>query len=818
MKVSRDAAIRIVFVVAVMFAGVGQAAGKDVWTRVTSKNFTLIGNASDKDIRRVATRLEQFRETFRLLFNRTSLTASVPTNVIVFRNESSYRDFKPRRPDGKPDERIAGYFQSSEDVNYITLSAEGPDSDTFGTIFHEYVHFIINTNFGKSDVPAWFNEGLAEYYQTFQIEEDQRIKLGIFQQNHLYLLQQNQLMPLDTLFSTTNFQLHQTGGHSRSIFYAQSWALIHYLIQKGKTEAMGKFLNLLVKGDDPKQAFAAAFQSDYKTMESELRAYVRQDKFNYHQYTLAKKLVFDAQMTSAPLSDADTNAYLGDLLYHTRRAADAERYLAEALRLEPAHPLASTALGMVRLGQRRFDEARTLLERAVAAGTGGYSAYYRYGYLLIRSAQDEFGFIKSYTKEEADKIRAALNKAIELNPAFTESYELLAFVSLIRGEQLDEAVALLQKARAIQPGNQRYALRLGEVYARMNKLDEAAAIAMRVALTADEQDVRTRAESLRQRIETIRQIESRNAAERKRYDDAIAAAGKNGPPTLVRRVDQSEPPSEAEMKRQQDEATLRTVNQALRRPAENETRVIGRVSRIDCRVRPLAFTVKTPAETFIVSSKDFDSLELNAYEVTAKGMQIGCESDVSAINAVVTYRRNAAAKAPSRGDLVAVEFVPANFRFLTPDELKDARLVIYEQPDTASGTSGGPPPPAVSNGDDDAKRRDAMFRGIREGLRQPADGQKREIGFLDAIECTNKGMFFALRTDAGRLRLTAADPQQIQISGYTPDLAAVQFGCGVGAIDFPVVFIFTVKADTKARTDGELRSLEFVPKGFTLDN
>ncbi len=817
MKVSRNAIVRTFVILFVMLFAAGHAAGKDVWTRVTSKNFTLIGNASDKDIRRVATKLEQFRETFRLLFNKTSLTASVPTNVIVFKNESAYRDFKPRRPDGKPDDGIAGYFQSSEDVNYITLSAEGPDSDTFGTIFHEYVHFIINTNFGKSDVPAWFNEGLAEYYQTFEIEDDQRIKLGIFQQEHLYLLRQNQLMPLETLFGTTNYQLHQGGGHSRSIFYAQSWALIHYLIQKGKTEAMGTFLNLLVKGDDPKQAFAAAFQSNYQSMESELRSYVRQDRFNYHQYTLAKKLVFDAQMTSAPLTDADTNAYLGDLLYHTRRPADAEKYLTEALRLDPDNPMATTALGMVRLSQRKFDEARSLLERAVAGGTGGYSAYYRYGYLLIRSAQDEFGFVKSYTKEEADKIRAALKRAIELNPAFTESYELLAFVSLIRGDELDEAVALLQKARAIQPGNQRYALRLGEVYARMNKLDEAAAIAVRVALTADDQDIRTRAEALRQRIDTIRQIEARNAAERKRYDEAVAAAGRSGTPTLVRRVDQTEPPSEAEMKRQQDEATLRTVNQALRPTAENETRVIGRVSRIDCRTRPLAFTVKTPAETFVVTSKDFDSLELNAYEVTAKGLAIGCESDISAINAVVTYRKNAAARAPSRGDLVAVEFVPANFRFLTADELKNAKLVIYEQPGSETAASGQPPTPAGASGDEDARRRDAMLRGIRQGLRQPAEGQKREIGFLDAIECTNKGMFFALRTNTARLRLTAADPQLIQISGYTPDLAAIQFGCGIKAIEYPVVFIYTPKPDGKARTDGEINSLEFVPKDFTLE-
>ncbi len=67
------------------------------------------------------------------------------------------------------------------------------------------------------------------------------------------------------------------------------------------------------------------------------------------------------------------------------------------------------------------------------------------------------------------------------------------------------------------------------------------------------------------------------------------------------------------------------------------------------------------------------------------------------------------------------------------------------------------------------------------------------------------------------LRLTAADPQLIQISGYTPDLAAIQFGCGIKAIEYPVVFIYTPKPDGKARTDGEINSLEFVPKDFTLE-
>src|SRR5215813_13542485 len=163
------------FVLAALFASVllvvsSPVLAKDEWLQVRSKNFYLIGNASEKDIRKVGTRLEEFRETFRLLFLNVKLTASIPTNVVVFKSDSAFKPFKPLRGDGKADNFVAGYFQAGDDKNWIAVSTEGDDKDMYSTIFHEYVHFIVNTTFGKSEIPPWFNEGLAEYYSTFSIE------------------------------------------------------------------------------------------------------------------------------------------------------------------------------------------------------------------------------------------------------------------------------------------------------------------------------------------------------------------------------------------------------------------------------------------------------------------------------------------------------------------------------------------------------------------------------------------------------------------------------------------------------------------------
>ncbi len=202
----------ILAVLVLTHAGGSAACAKDNWTSVRSKNFLLIGNTSDKEIRQVATRLEQFRETFSLLFHTAQINSPVPTTVIVFKSDSSYRPFKPGA-------NVAGYFQAGEDVNYITLTTElQGEQDPFTVIFHEYTHLLVNNNIGNA--PAWFNEGLAEYYSTFSIEADRKVTLGKPIGHHVYLLRENKILPLRTLFAVDHDSPYYNERQKQSIFYA----------------------------------------------------------------------------------------------------------------------------------------------------------------------------------------------------------------------------------------------------------------------------------------------------------------------------------------------------------------------------------------------------------------------------------------------------------------------------------------------------------------------------------------------------------------------------------------------------------------------
>ena len=109
--------LALVFCFLTVLTATSPVFAKDNWTSVRSKNFFLIGNGSEKEIRQVAVQLEQFREVFSRLFTKANFNSPVPTTVVVFKSDSSYKPFKAGP-------NTAGYFQPGPDVNYITLTTE----------------------------------------------------------------------------------------------------------------------------------------------------------------------------------------------------------------------------------------------------------------------------------------------------------------------------------------------------------------------------------------------------------------------------------------------------------------------------------------------------------------------------------------------------------------------------------------------------------------------------------------------------------------------------------------------------------------------
>jgi tetratricopeptide (TPR) repeat protein len=618
---------------------------KDTWTSVRSKNFLLIGNANEKDIRKVATRLEQFRDVFSRLFTGAKFNSPVPTTVIVFKSMGSYKPFNPGNN--------AGYFQKGQDVNYITLTTELGAQNPYGVIYHEYVHLMVDNTSGN--VPAWFNEGLAEYYSSFDIEEDRKAHLGDLIPYHLATLRQEKLLPLSTLFAVDHDSPHYNERGKRGVFYAQSWALVHYLILGNngqRVPQLGKFLGLIKTNVAIDEAFKQAFQMEVAALEKELKKYIEGHTFKMQVATFQRKLEVDNDLKTAPLTEAEAEGYLGDLLLHTNRMQEAEVRLQQALKLDPALTLARASLGILRARKGEFAEAKKDLQEAVKGDPDNYLVHYYYAYALSREGMDSSNYVRSYPAETTSTMRAELKRAIELNPTFPESYRLLAFVNLINDDQLEDSIKLLKHALALSPGRQEFDLMLAQIYLRQEKFDLARQ-ALEPLAGAKDRQLQLQAKMI---LDSI-----------KRYEEEVARykseASNAGPETrLQRREETSASGTKVEP---QGPALSESdyLQQALRPVGAGEQRIQGTFLRLECDSKGTGyFLIQAADRTYKIRAAALGRVEFTAY--TKSAAEVTCGARKTPENVVLTFRPAVDpkdVKSKIAGDAIAVELMPKDF-------------------------------------------------------------------------------------------------------------------------------------------------------------
>ncbi|HKO61447.1 MAG TPA: tetratricopeptide repeat protein [Pyrinomonadaceae bacterium] len=611
------------------------ASAKDTWISVRSKNFSLVGNASEKQIKQVSARLEQFREMYGNMFPRAVMNTPVPTTVIVFKNDSSYRPFKPN-------ESTAGYFQSGDDVNYITLTAEKRgQQDPFTVIFHEYTHLLVNNTLGN--IPTWFSEGLAEYYSTVDISDDQKVTLGTPIGSHVYLLREKKMLPLRTLFQVDQKSPYYNEREKQSIFYAESWALVHYLILGNggaRSKQVGAFVDAMNRNVPMEEAFQQSFSMTFENMEKELKDYIKNDRYPVMNGHFERKLGADLEMQVAPLSEAQAQAYLGDLLLHSNRV-DAETYLQKALSLDPDLAMAHASMGMLRVKQGRADEARQSLERAVASDSQNYLTHYYYAYALSRSGQDSTGLVSSFPQEHIGKMRASLEKAIALRPDFVGSVSLLAFINLVTETKIDETIDMLIKTRSRAKGRNDLMFMQAQLHLQKRDIKAAKELIGQMSASNSDDELMFRAQSLLRQIEAMENVPAlRNGG---RFDSADR--------TVVV-VD------EAEAGSVDPSSYLRA---ALRKPHDGEVQAQGILEKVDCDARGMTFVIRVADSVIRLRAGSFEDVDMTSFTPDA-GREITCGPRKPESNVVVNYTTSSDARSKATGVAKSLEFVPQDFK------------------------------------------------------------------------------------------------------------------------------------------------------------
>jgi len=650
-------------------AGLGMSAG--TWTEVRSKNFYVIGDAAEKEVVQMAARLEQFRGLVRRLFPQVKLDGGYRTNVIVFKNAASYLPFRPRLSDGTPDTGISGYFLAGSGVNYITLVA-GEKPGAYGTIYHEYVHYLLDTNIGRSEIPPWLGEGLAEYLEMMHLQADGRsAMLGTPPEGHLALLKQNGLIPLKQFFSTDNSLLHRGGDSSRGWFYAQAWLSAHYLFHGGDTNGV-ELSTILTTARDAYTSEKAAtllFKSGLSELEEKLIAYIDLPK-KTSAVALGKMDETAFRFQSAPLSESAVSAYLGDLQYQARRLPEAETLLRRAVQLEPRSTIANISLGLVLAQKKEFSESRRFIERALTDAPDNFMAEFAFAYGISRESLDDSGRVYKFPAENEAKMRRALLRSIELAPDFAESYRLLAFIDLVNDSNINEAAGLLQKALSIRPGDQDLELLLAKIYLRQEKYGDARTVAKKLTSTAANSLTWIEAHDILRTVEKYYAARSAGPA-----DPELTKIFGSVPPLILKRSTLTD----AQAYAYSEDREVTNLNLYIERPQYGEKQIAGYVDKISCTDVGLTYTIKAGGETFKLFSGPFAELSLQVLTEGERTFTFDCDKSFGNQLTVMIYEQAANPRPGIRGRLRSIAFVPSFFRIKSPEEMAARRTVIIEE-------------------------------------------------------------------------------------------------------------------------------------------
>lgn len=499
------------------------------WIEVRSAHFVVVSNAGEKQARKTALQFEQIRAFFRQSLTVAGQHPSPFVIVLAAKDESTMRELLPEYW-AKGHAHVSGMFATRLNQYFASVQLDAPGSDPFETFYHEYYHSITVPYF--PDLPLWLSEGLAEFYGHTDIEE-KYVGTGRIDDNLLRELRESSLIPLNVLLKVDQSSPYYNQANETSIFYAESWALTHYLMigdREAHKALLMAYLEALSQGKTEEEAATTAF-GDLKKLQSGLLVYLRQATFLYRKLPPAK--LTDDELKVRTISEAEAEAYRGGFAAARGQTQQAAEALTKALQLDPNTSLAHEYLAMAQFLDGQSEKALQSASQAVTLDPNNSSARY----LRACFATNGSAIMSTDAPVEED-----LRQAIVLSPDFSPPYALLGLYLAVRTAHLDEALALAEKAVSFEPGSSTYQLDLAQVLARMNKYPEAGAAAARASAWARDPQEKGNADAFRSYLEQARRFQSLTQSESSDGAPAGAAPSTVTPHLLTLNAGSAHPP------------------------------------------------------------------------------------------------------------------------------------------------------------------------------------------------------------------------------------------------------------------------------------
>ena len=465
-------------------SGFALAGDKQAWIELRSPNFIVVTNAGERQARRTAYQFEMIRAVFREYFGKKQESDEQPVIILAAKDENTLRGLIPEFWAQKGAAHPAGMYLGGSDADYIVLrldvSLNQEAYEPFEPVYHEYVHYLTRQFIAR--LPLWMVEGLAEFYGNTRIS-DRSVALGAPSTSNLEILHDQRALPVSVLFEIDASSPYYHEQNKASVFYAESWALTHYLFARDwheHTHRVSDFMKLLAAGVDPKDA-ATRTIGDAKTLDEPLRNYTSKSSFT--AVKLEPPKIEESRFRARPVTDTEALAVRADFMAHDRHYPEAQQMLQQASLADPKLGIVYDSLSFLALQKGDAADAEKWSSEGLALDSHDYRANYYYAWSLLKG--------RSIDEEVLAKAEASLRAVLKGNPGFVPAYDAMAYVLAMghEKEKLGEAYMMALQAVDREPGNVQHRLRMVEVLERQQRAEDAvrvATLAQSMAKTPEE--------------------------------------------------------------------------------------------------------------------------------------------------------------------------------------------------------------------------------------------------------------------------------------------------------------------------------------------
>lgn len=325
------------------------ASAQGSWIVSSAENVRVLGSepvATAKILEALLVARHAIREV-------VGIELGLPIQVIAAQGEHQLRELVPHYWQRGGTRPIAASFVGPH-AGFMAVRTDTADALDL-TLTHEYVHLL--TAVHLPDAAGWLDEGLAGFWSTTTVRADSLV-IGRAPAGHLKLLRSKEWLPVKELLAQKRGSLVQDPGRS-AMFYAQSWATVHYLLLN-RMDRAGKVQ--FTPGDPRLTA----------DVQAAVREYV--DNGDFREIVIPFRPVGTPPIKTKPTSEAESLAERAAMLVAGQTPDSALPLARRALALDSDQPLALEVLGTHALLRNEFAKARPWLVRSLAVDSHNFRA------------------------------------------------------------------------------------------------------------------------------------------------------------------------------------------------------------------------------------------------------------------------------------------------------------------------------------------------------------------------------------------------------------------------------------------------------------